>query len=121
MFKLANKALDSLSFLSFISVGLILFGIFTDPNKLPIAFILLVIIWFYLIVSLLAYHLINLLKVKALRDSKKRQVMYSFFVGLVPTLILMLISVNQFTIKDLLLLLVLGSLLLVYIARFRLR
>ena len=92
---------------------------FTDPGKLPIAVILVVLSWFYLIFSLSTYHILKALKLKAFEGSGRRLSFYSFMAGLVPTLILMLISVNQLTIKDLLLLSVLGVVTLVYISRFR--
>jgi predicted membrane channel-forming protein YqfA (hemolysin III family) len=106
-------------FLAGLVAGLILFLFSTDPNKLPIVVILFVLAWFYLIFSLITYHILNVLKLKAFSDSPRRQVIYSFIAGVVPTVILMLISINQLTARDLLLLTILGVVVLVYITRFR--
>lgn len=105
--------------LLFLVVGLFFFLMFTDPNKLPIAAILFVLFWFYLIFSLTTYHLLAGLQLNTFKDSKRRLSVYSAIAGIVPTLILMLISINQLTAKDLLLLSILGAVVLVYITRFR--
>ena len=116
-----KQLVQKLYFLFFLIGSLLIFAMFTDPTKLPIGLILLVLVWFYLIFSLSTYHILGALKLRAFEGSGRRLSFYSFMAGLVPTLILMLISVNQLTIKDLLLLSVLGVVTLVYISRFRIR
>ncbi len=113
-----KKTFNSYKFLGLLVVGLLLFLSFTNPQNLPIFAVLIVLFWFYLIVSLLSMHILRTLQLKTL-SSNRKLILYSFFIGIVPTLVLMLISINQLTAKDLLLLSVLGVIVLLYISRFK--
>lgn len=115
MTKLSLKYLFAIALLSH-SV-LLLFLMTTNPYKLPVIFLLITLIWAYGCLTSLVLLVIKILRPEELFGT--RQILYSAILAAVPTGMLLLRSIDQLTVKDLVLIGILASLGLFYFTRFR--
>lgn len=86
----------------------------TNPNDLPIGLIFIPISLIYIAlfaVGRLVYELISSVNS---RDRSNKSTIFSVIFAAIPTVLLLLRSINQLTIKDLLLIGLLGSVLMFY-------
>lgn len=118
--KLRN-ILTSKLFTMFSCGALIMLLLFTNPNRLPLAIILFIIVLFYVCLSLVIVQVLQAINMSKKNFISNRYILNSFFIALFPTSLLMLISINQLTLKDFLLLLVFGVLVLLYISKFKIK
>jgi hypothetical protein len=114
-----NKYLKSLAWLIILYGGLIFFLLHTNPNKLSISWLLVPFIWLFVALFYTFKLMINLLWLPPAGKHSKKQVSVAAICAAVPTLILILGSINQLTIKDILLLVALGFGGLFYIGKLR--
>jgi hypothetical protein len=92
---------------------LILFLLATDPNSLPVGLVFLPLILLYLVLFMSGKFLYDMV-ITFRGGSSKRTTIFAAIFALIPTLLLVLRSIDQLTVKDLFLLLLLGMVLLFY-------
>ncbi len=84
-------------------LSLPLFIFFTNPDSLPIPFLILPVVLLFLIIFASVYFLITKKISRSKRISKTRIYIISGVVALIPVLIIVLASINQFTLRDIML------------------
>lgn len=102
--------------LSILYGGLGIFLLTTNPNSLPIWLVITPVLWLFVT---LVYSFFSLISMFSPRSPRPRKVWLSFMLALLPTMLLLLKSINQLSPKDILLLLVLSVLGLFYSSRLR--
>ena len=96
--------------------GLIAFLLVTNPNKLTIGWLILPFVWLFCNLFLTALVFMDIFGYKY--RSKKR-LGVTLLVALIPTIILILDSVNQLTLRDCLLITIVGLLAVFYIGKLQ--
>lgn len=100
--------------------GLTFFLFSTNPRNLPVGVLILPFVALFLLLYLLVYSLMTMI----VRQSGKRSYVsttIALIVAGIPTLLLVLQSINQLSWRDILLLLAFGVCALVYTAKFNSR
>ncbi len=87
-------------------VLLFIFLIFTDPQKLPILFLIVPIVWLWVCLSLTMYLFIRKMPSRK-GNAPRNDIIYSIVIATFLCLILLLRSVNQLNGKDIILVLIL--------------
>lgn len=105
--------------LAILYAGLLVFLFITDPRKIAIGWLILPFIWLFLCLYLTAIFLIDL--TTANRQHTRRQTVVALLTAAIPTLMLLLDSVDQLTVKDILLMIGLGILTLFYANKISLK
>ena len=99
--------------------GFVTFLLTTDPKRLPVGILLLPIVWLFLCLFIAAWYLLKLVfKLRPL--SRSKHYLLSFLAAVLPSILLLLQSINQLTWRDTLLLLALVSFGLFYTKRLSL-
>ncbi len=101
-------------------LGLIIFLFATDPNRLAIGWLILPFIWLFLCLFLTALLLLKKLLGRTRFLSKTKTYTIAFIIASLPTLILLLKSIDQLTVKDFVLFVVLYALISFYVSKIRL-
>lgn len=99
--------------------GFFVFLFATDPRKLSVIWLILPFIWLYLCLFLTFIYVIDWLS--ANHRHSRRQSLLAGLLAAIPTLMLLLGSVDQLTIKDGLLIFGLGALALFYANKISLK
>jgi hypothetical protein len=105
--------------LIFLYLGLIIFLFSTDPNKLSIGWLILPLVWLFLCFFMTTLILIKRVPTKIRNLSKSKQYTISFLVASLPTLMILLKSINQLTAKDFILFLIFYFLISFYVSKLR--
>jgi len=100
--------------------GLLMFLLTTNPNKLSITWLIVPFVWLFLALFVSVQLLIDLLRLHN-TSSSKRQLTIAAVCAAIPTLMLLLDSINQLTIKDSLLIVALGVGGMFYVGKIRLK
>lgn len=90
----------------------------TDPFKLPAALLAAPILWMFLCIVYTMFILQKIISSSSDKSDLSR-LWYGVIVAMFPTLILLLRSINQLTFKDLVLVLILATVGIGYVKRFR--
>lgn len=91
----------------------------TNPDELPVIFLILPVVWLFATLVLTILALASFFKLNVSQDSTLRQVGYASLAASIPTGLLLLQSINQLTAKDTFLYLIFAVVALVYVRRFR--
>lgn len=95
--------------------GLVLFLMNTNPKQLPIAWLLAPFLWIFMtLFYVFRQGFVTLLE----NDSTKRVRVLAVIAAVLPVIVLLLSSVNELTIRDLMLLSAVGAIGLLYTSRF---
>lgn len=95
--------------------GFISFLLTTNPNKLTIGWLIVPFIWLFVC---LFFSVLLIMDVFAIRLARtKRQLSIATLIAIVPTTLLLLDSVNQLTLRDVLLILIFGTLAVFYTSK----
>lgn len=121
MNKKLKNLLTSKLFTTISCITFVIFLVSTDPNRLPLGMILFIIVLFYLCLSLVILQIMQLIRITKKDEISKKTVFNSFIIALLPTSLLLLISINQLTFKDFLLLILFSILVLLYISKFKVK
>ncbi len=97
----------------------IVFLFATDPNKLAIGWLIAPFIWLFVILFLSTIFVIDWIGPQG--RLYQRRVSLSVMIALVPTLILLLDSINQLTLKDGLLIAIFGAIASFYAAKYKIQ
>ena len=116
-----KKALKNLTLLTLLYGGLTVFLINTNPTDLSISWLILPFIWLYVAIFFTVRLLIKQFARQTSGQAPKRQFNISAVAAAIPTLMLLLNSINQLTLKDVMLILALGSGGLFYATKLHLR
>lgn len=87
--------------LLYLSLPLLLFV--TNPQKLPIALLILPVFLLFVIIYVTVYLLLNKRIKKSERISKTRLALIAGIISIVPVLLIVLASIQQFTLRDIIL------------------
>ena len=98
-------------------VGLIIFLFTTDPDKLPIAVLILPFIWLFFCLFTTFLFLFGFIEKKIRISAKPKRYELALLCAALPTLLLLLKSIGQLTIRDTIILLCLYALLVFYISK----
>ena len=92
----------------------------TNPTSLPVAALLAPLLWFYgcLVVSIML--VLHVMKRSEQPAGNYKDVSYAAVLGGIPIGLLLLQSINQLTLKDILLITIFSLMALMYVTRFRL-
>ena len=99
--------------------GFLTFLLSTDPRKLPVGWLILPFIWLFLSLFLTFIYIIDWFS-DGHRHSR-RQSLTAGLLAAIPTSMLLLDSVDQLTLKDIFLIIGLGSLALFYVTKIKLK
>ena len=108
--KLAKKIMTAVGLYG----GLFIFFMLTDPQKLSIGWLLLPFLWIF--VALFWTFKSLIISIRRRRKSNKNNTLAAILAGL-PTLILLLDSIDQLTVRDVLLIFILGVVGLFYVSK----
>jgi hypothetical protein len=100
--------------------GLLLFLTTTDPRRLPIVFLLLPVLWIFINLALTSFFIIRRLGLFSQQENSYKRFGYAVVVAALPTGLLLLNSINQLTLKDIGLIVLLAATTLLYVGRLRL-
>ncbi len=109
-----NKNVKNITILAVLYMGLLTFLFLTNPNKLAVGWLILP---FILLFSALFITILLILRTSQLSSRVRRPLILTALLAGVPTLILLLDSVNQLSLKDVLIIAVLGVLALFYFSK----
>jgi hypothetical protein len=98
--------------------GIVLFMFSTDPTKLAIGWLILPFLWIFIT---LLWSFIKLFTEIMHRDKSPRTIILSVFCAGMPTLVLLLDSISQLTIRDVMLVFVFGLVGYFYVSKLDLR
>jgi len=100
-----NKSFKIRRFIILIALylSLPLFLFFTNPQKLPLPLVITPIVLLFLIFYATAYYIIKSQFKQTKRLSKTRMIVISAIIALVPVLLIVLASIQQFTLRDIIL------------------
>lgn len=104
-----KKQVKKLSIILAAMAGLLVFLFATNPKNLSIGWLILPFIWLFICIFLVSLFVLDLFGV----GSKKRLTIATL-TGLVPSVALLLNSVNQLTLRDGLLVLIIGLIAIFY-------
>ncbi len=94
--------------------GMLAFFMSTDPHKLAIGWLLLPFLWIFVALFWTSKSVIK--SIRHRRKSNKNNALAAIIAGL-PTLVILLDSINQLTIRDILLIFILGVVGIFYVAK----
>jgi hypothetical protein len=100
--------------------GLVVFLLSTDPDRLPIGLLLLPIAWLFLCLFITIRYLLDRLFKGKRALSSSRRFSLAFLFAALPSLLLLLSSINQLTVRDVLLLLAVVLFGVFYVSRLKL-
>ena len=100
--------------------GLLIFLMSTDPTKLSLPLLLIPFIWIGLCLYVLIKHVLGHISGRFRRISKNRKTSIAFTLAAVPVCMLLLRSIGQLTIRDVLILAGLIAIGTFYVGRVRL-
>lgn len=87
-------------YLSVLYGGLVIFLFTTDPTKLPLALLLLPIVWLFLCLFVAGYYLLPKLFIGSTTFSRSRSRVLAFLIAILPSMLLLLKSIDQLTVRD---------------------
>jgi len=99
-------------------VGFFIFLFTTDPDKLPIGWLMLPFVWLFGLIFYTCALVINLFN--PIERRTNRRLVICFLAAAVPTLMLLLDSVDQLTLRDSSIIIVLAGIGILYISKFHL-
>jgi hypothetical protein len=114
-----KKYIKSIAWLLVLYGGLFIFLSSTDPSKLSVGWLIVPFVWMF---GAFYYTVRLVMRLFALTPSKnpKKSRLTAVFIAAVPTLLLLLDSIDQLTLKDVLLIVALGTGALFYANRLNL-
>lgn len=115
--KLGPKKITKIILLVVLYMSLPLFIFSTNPQNLSIPFLILPVVLLFIIIYVSVY--IGILKkiARARRISRTRMYVISGIIALVPVLIIVLASINQFTLRDI----ILSSVIVIFVSWYLLK
>ncbi len=119
MTSLSDIRYKRLLLLIFLYGSFLIFLFTTDPTKMAVGWLILPFIWLFISLFLTFLYLIDWFSPTHKHD--RRQTITAALLAAVPTVMLLLDSVDQLTIKDFLLIVGLGILAAFYISKIRLK
>jgi hypothetical protein len=117
MNNVSNKQLAIAAISLYATLGFFLLS--TNPQKLPAMFLLLPVLWLFVAIMATALLILRLINPGMANGHGGQQLLYASIVSGVPSGMLLLNSIDQLTIKDVLLIGLLAVIVLFYTGRFR--
>ena len=99
--------------------SLFMFLFMTNPNKLAIGWLIIPFIWLFIVLYLSVLFIFDITGYKA--HKPKRKVTTAVLIAAIPSLILLLDSIDQLTLKDGLLIVILGLIASFYTNKFKVK
>ena len=100
---------------------LTIFLLSTDPNKMPIGWLMVPFVLIFLAIYFSSLFVQSAFVNVKLENKRKKRWMIAFIIATVPTLILLLDSIDQLTAKDSLLIIILGSIAIFYTTKVNIK
>ena len=100
-------------------LSLLVFLFSTDPNKLSIGWLILPFIWLFLCLFMTFLLVVNKITLKRELLTKSKRYTIAFIAASLPTLILLLKSIDQLSAKDLVLFIVFYLIISFYVSKLR--
>ncbi len=116
---MAKSRIKKFVLLALMYTSFFVFLFTTNPNKLAIGWLIAPFVWLFIILFLTALLIIDWLT--PLARFQQRRLSLAALIAIVPTLILLLDSINQLTLKDGLLIAVFGAIASFYAAKFKIQ
>lgn len=101
-------------------VALFLFFANTDPHNLPIGLLLASLVWLFACLFMTVLCIMHILKLLEGPSNSYKKYTYAGVVSGVPVGLLLLGSIDQLSFKDVILIILFSTLVLIYMGRFRL-
>lgn len=117
MNNISNKQLAITASCIYLSLAFFLFS--TNPQSLPILLLVLPVLWLFLGVIATILLLMRLVSPGVAERRGGQQLLYASIVSGIPSGMLLLNSIDQLTLKDVLLIILLAGLILFYVGRFK--
>jgi len=119
--KYMKRHIRNLILIILLYAGLLVFLLSTNPNKLSVSWLIIPFVWLFVALLCSARLAIDVFRSPSGRHLSKRQLSVAAVCAAIPTVMLLLDSINQLTIKDSLLIGALGIGALFYITKIHLK